>query len=72
MNLKLKNNTKRTASDRASIKEAILELVTQDPEFMEEFINKIQLQINKSKSNRIEPIVNEDFKNYECVYKALA
>ena len=47
-------------------------MVIEEPNFMNELIFELSEDLKKSKKNRLEQIVKEDFEEYDEVFKALA
>jgi hypothetical protein len=47
-------------------------LAATEPDFVRELISEIDIDLKKSKRQHLEDIINEDFKEYGDVFKALA
>jgi CRP-like cAMP-binding protein len=60
------------AIDKDILKEALRELIHEEPDFVEILIQDIQLQLKTARRTRLEQIINEDFDEYDEVFKALA
>ena len=61
-----------TVSDREKIRKSLKNLVIEEPNFMNELISELSEDLKKSKKNRLEQIVKDDFEEYDEVFKALA
>ena len=61
-----------TISDREKIRKSLKNLVIEEPNFMNELISELSEDLKKSKKNRLEQIVKDDFEEYDEVFKALA
>ena len=61
-----------TVSDREKIRKSLKNLVIEEPNFMNELISELSEDLKKSKKNRLEQIMKEDFEEYDEVFKALA
>ena len=61
-----------TVADREKIRKSLKNLVTEEPDFINELVSELSQDLKKSKQNRLEQIVNEDFEEYQEVFKALA
>ena len=61
-----------TVADREKIRKSLKNLVIEEPNFMNELISELSEDLKKSKKNRLEQIVKEDFEEYDEVFKALA
>lgn len=61
-----------TVLDREKIRKSLKNLVIEEPNFMNELISELSEDLKKSKRNRLEQIVKEDFEEYDEVFKALA
>lgn len=60
------------AIDKDAIKEALNALIQEEPEYVEKLIQDVQIQLKSVRRTRLEQIVNEDFEQYDDVFKALA
>lgn len=58
--------------DRESLLVALRELVREDPNTFKSLINEADENIEKQRKERLEQIVNEDFAEYDDVFRALA
>jgi hypothetical protein len=58
--------------DKQLLRKSLIDLAETEPDFVRELISEIDTDLKKSKRQRLEEIVNEDFKEYEDVFKALA
>jgi hypothetical protein len=61
-----------TVADREKIRKSLKNLVLEEPHFMNDLISELSEDLKKSKKNRLEQIVKEDFEEYDEVFKALA
>ena len=61
-----------TLAEREELKKAILELIETEPGFVESLITDANEKLHLAKKAKLEQIVNEDFKEYNDVFKALA
>ena len=61
-----------TVADREKIRKSLKNLVMEEPNFMNELISELSEDLKKSKKNRLEQIMKEDFEEYDEVFKALA
>ena len=61
-----------TLAEREELKKVILELVETEPGFVESLITDAGEKLRAAKRAKLEQIVNEDFKEYAEVFKALA
>lgn len=58
--------------DKVLLRQSLKELTILEPEFVSALIQELEQDIKKTKRQRLEQIINEDFKEYEDVFKALA
>jgi inorganic pyrophosphatase/exopolyphosphatase len=58
--------------DKQLLRKSLIDLAKTEPDFIRELISEIDTDLKKSKRQRLEEIINEDFKEYEDVFKALA
>lgn len=58
--------------DKQLLRKSLIDLAATEPDFVRELISEIDLDLKKSKRQRLEDIINEDFKEYGDVFKALA
>ena len=61
-----------TVADREKIRTSLKNLVLEEPNFVNELVSELSEELKKSKRNRLEHIINEDFEEYQEVFKALA
>lgn len=61
-----------TVLDKEILKKSLIDLAKTEPDFVRELISEINEDLKKSKKQRLEAIINEDFKEYEDVFRALA
>ncbi|TDB69194.1 hypothetical protein [Arundinibacter roseus] len=58
--------------DKVIFKKALIELASNDPVYLRELLLEVKDDLKKAKRKRLEEIVNEDFEEYEEVFRALA
>lgn len=58
--------------DKQLLRKSLIDLAATEPDFVRELISEIDIDLKKSKRQRLEDIINEDFKEYGDVFKALA
>jgi hypothetical protein len=58
--------------DKTLIEKTLKELVIQEPDYVSDLLRQIGEELKVAKRKRLEEIVNEDFKEYGEVFKALA
>ncbi len=58
--------------DKQLLRKSLFDLAKKEPDFVRELISEIDTDLKKSKRQRLEEIINEDFKEYGDVFKALA
>ena len=58
--------------DKEQISQSLKELAINEPEFVENLILEVANSLTQNKRQRLEQIVNEDFAEYEAVFRALA
>lgn len=61
-----------TVAEREELKKVILKMVETEPNFVEDLIIDASEKLRLAKKAKLEQIVNEDFKEYDEVFKALA
>ena len=61
-----------TVLDKEILKKSLIDLAKTEPDFVQELVSEINEDLKKSKKQRLESIINEDFKEYEDVFRALA
>ena len=70
--LRIKNTIMTTVAEREELKKVILKMVETEPNFVEDLIIDASEKLRLAKKAKLEQIVNEDFKEYDEVFKALA
>ena len=65
-------NSMTAIIDKQLLRKSLIDLAATEPDFVRELISEIDIDLKKSKRQRLEEIINEDFKEYEDVFKALA
>ena len=58
--------------DKQLLRKSLIDLVVTEPDFVRELMSEIDLDLKKTKRQRLEEIVKEDFNEYSDVFKALA
>jgi 23S rRNA maturation-related 3'-5' exoribonuclease YhaM len=58
--------------DKQLLRKSLIDLVITEPDFVRELMSEIDSDLKKTKRQRLEEIVKEDFKEYGDVFKALA
>jgi len=58
--------------DKEQIRNALKTLVVQEPDFVAQLMSDINDALQQTKRQRLEQIVNEDFTEYEAVFRKLA
>jgi ribosomal protein L20 len=58
--------------DKDLIRKALIEYTVSDPEYISSLLEDIKQQIAEINRKKLENIVNEDFTEYDSVFKALA
>jgi 23S rRNA maturation-related 3'-5' exoribonuclease YhaM len=58
--------------DEQLLRKSLIDLVITEPDFVRELMSEIDSDLKKTKRQRLEEIVKEDFKEYGDVFKALA
>lgn len=61
-----------TAIDKETIRKVLLEYTITEPEYVSLLLEDIKTQIAEINRKKLEAIVDEDFKEYDSVFKALA
>jgi hypothetical protein len=61
-----------TVADKERIRKSLKNLVLEEPNFINDLVSELSEDLKKSKQNRLERIINEDFEEYKEVFKALA
>ncbi|MCU0470497.1 MAG: hypothetical protein MUF58_18055 [Arcicella sp.] len=61
-----------TVADKERIRMSLKNLVLEEPNFIDDLVSELSEDLKKSKQNRLERIINEDFEEYKEVFKALA
>jgi hypothetical protein len=58
--------------DKDQISQSLKELAVNDPDFVRNLILEVANSLKQNKRQRLEQIVNEDFAEYEAIFRALA
>ena len=58
--------------DKQLLRKSLIDLAATEPDFVRELISEIDIDLKKSKRQRLENIIKDDFKEYGDVFKALA
>jgi hypothetical protein len=58
--------------DKEQISKSLKALAVSEPDFVKQLLLEIVNELKQSKRQRLEEIVNEDFSEYEAVFRALA
>lgn len=58
--------------DKEQLRKALDTLVVQEPDFVKQLMNDINDALRQTKRQRLEQIVNEDFAEYDPVFRKLA
>lgn len=58
--------------DKELLRKSLIDLTATEPDFVRELIIEVDADLRKQKKHRLEEIVNEDFKEYDTVFRALA
>ncbi|SFF09542.1 hypothetical protein [Spirosoma endophyticum] len=58
--------------DKEQLSKSLKELVITEPDFVKALLLDIANDLKRIKRQRLEQIVNEDFAEYEAVFRALA
>lgn len=61
-----------TALEKETLKKSLLQLAHEEPDFVRELLLEVKEDLKKARRKRLEDIVEEDFKEYDEVFKALA
>jgi energy-converting hydrogenase A subunit M len=61
-----------TVLDKENLKSYLKIMVENEPAFMYDLMEEIKIDLQAIRKKQIEEIVNEDFKEYHDVFKALA
>ena len=61
-----------TTIDKETIRKVLLEYTFTEPEYVALLLEDIKAQIAEINRKKLEAIVDEDFKEYDSVFKALA
>ncbi len=61
-----------TVADREIIRKSLKGLVLEEPNFISDLVSELSDDLKRSKRNRLEQIINEDFEEHKEVFKALA
>lgn len=60
-----------TALEKETLKKSLLQLAHEEPDFVRELLLEVKEDLKKARRKRLEDIVEEDFKEYDEVFKAL-
>jgi len=72
-NLASKTDTAMEAViDKDQLRKSLKELAVHDPDFVRQLLLDMVDELKQLKRQRLEQIVNEDFAEYEAVFRALA
>ncbi len=58
--------------DKQLLRKFLIDLTKTEPDFVRELMIEVDADLKKQRKHRLEDIVNEDFKEYAAVFKALA
>ncbi len=58
--------------DKQLLRKSLIDLTETEPDFVRELMIDVDANLKKQQKHRLEDIVNEDFKEYAAVFKALA
>lgn len=58
--------------DKDQLSRSLKELALTEPDFVKALLLEVANELKRMKRHRLEQIVNEDFAEYEAVFKALA
>lgn len=58
--------------DKEQISKSLKQLAVSEPDFVKGLLLEIANELKQMKRQRLEQIVNEDFAEYEAVFRALA
>ena len=58
--------------DKEQLRNSLNTLVVQEPDFVAQLMKDINDALQQTKRHRLEQIVNEDFTEYEAVFRKLA
>ncbi|HEV7349412.1 hypothetical protein [Telluribacter sp.] len=61
-----------TALEKETLKKSLLQLAHEEPDFVRELLLEVKEDLKKARRKRLEEIVEEDFREYDEVFKALA
>ena len=62
-----------TISERKELKKRLIELVESDPDFVNSLLNDVMKEIKRRKRDlEFDKLLEENFKEYEAVFRALA
>ncbi|WP_247237481.1 hypothetical protein [Telluribacter sp. SYSU D00476] len=61
-----------TAMEKETLKKSLLHLAQEEPDFLRELLLEVKEDLKKARRKRLEEIVEEDFREYDEVFKALA
>ena len=58
--------------DKEQLTKSLKQLAISEPDFVKTLLREITEELKHAKRQRLEQIINEDFAEYEAVFKALA
>ncbi len=58
--------------DKETIRKLVKEMAVSEPAFISELMNEVASLLKETKQQQLERIVNEDFAEYEAVFRKLA
>ena len=58
--------------DKQLLRKFLIDLTKTEPDFVRELMTEVDADLKKQRKHRLKDIVNEDFKEYAAVFKALA
>ncbi|AQG80586.1 hypothetical protein [Spirosoma montaniterrae] len=58
--------------DKEQLSRSLKQLAVNEPDFVKTLLREITEELKRAKRQRLEQIVNEDFAEYEDVFRALA
>lgn len=58
--------------DKEQISKSLKELAVSEPDFVKHLLLEVANELKQTKRQRLEGIINEDFNEYEAVFRALA
>ena len=61
-----------TVVDKETLKNSLIQLAKSEPDFVRQLLLEINDDLKKARRTRLEGIIDEDFEEYEQVFRALA